>query len=157
MATWSAESRRQAIWGIAAVAWMATIFVLSSYADSDFTGGRRLHFGIYKLAHLIEFTVLGLLVAGATRRLPSRAVWWAWVIAVLFAISDEVHQAFVPGRSPLVTDVAIDSLGGLLGIVAYGVPNSIREGRTPLSFFRRPRPPARGRMTQDADPMEKLS
>ena len=41
---------------------------------------------------------------------------------VLYAISDEVHQSFVPGRGPSVQDVLIDSLGVIFGIlVVIGV------------------------------------
>ena len=38
-------------------------------------------------------------------------------IGILYATSDEIHQAFVPGRGPQVTDVMIDSMGVVLGIL----------------------------------------
>ncbi len=122
---------------------MAVIFLLSSQPDTDLAGAQRLNFGIYKLAHLVVFTVLGVFVAGAIGHLQlPRAAWWAWVLVVLYAIGDEIHQAFVPGRSPLVTDVGIDSIGGLLGIVAYLTPGNIREGRAwPIALLLGKRPP----------------
>jgi VanZ family protein len=133
---------RTAGWWIATVAWMGIIFWLSSQPDSD-PGGTRLNIGVYKLAHLIVFSVLGVLVAGATRHSNTpRAAWWAWVLVVLYAISDEIHQSFVPGRTPLVTDVAIDSLGGLVGIFGYMKSGDIREGRVwPLSLLLGRQPP----------------
>jgi hypothetical protein len=90
----------------------------------------------------VVFTVLGVFVAGAVGHLPTpRAAWWAWVLVVLYAIGDEIHQAFVPGRTPLVTDVAIDSIGGLLGIYAYLTPGNMREGRVgPIALLRGKRP-----------------
>jgi hypothetical protein len=132
------------LWWIAVVAWMAVIFVLSSQGDTDFTGGQRLQIGVYKLAHLTVFGVLGVLAVGATRHVNTpRAAWWAWVIAVLYAICDEIHQAFVPGRTPLVTDVGIDSIGSLVGIFAYMLRGNIRDGRgRPLArLFGRRLPP----------------
>lgn len=144
MSTSSAASRwRAAGWWIASVAWMAVIFLLSSQPDSD-PAGRTLSFGVYKLAHLVVYTVLGVLVAGATRHLNMpRAAWWAWVLLVLYAIGDEIHQSFVPGRTPLVTDVAIDSIGGLLGILIYLLPGSTREGRArPFALLLGKRPPS---------------
>jgi VanZ family protein len=42
--------------------------------------------------------------------------WWAMVVVALYAISDEVHQAFIPGRSPSLLDVGIDSVGGFMGM-----------------------------------------
>ena len=42
----------------------------------------------------------------------------AWTATVLYAISDEVHQVFVPGRSGRALDVLIDACGALLAGVA---------------------------------------
>jgi VanZ family protein len=127
------------------VSWMVVIFVLSSFSDSDLSGGHQLHMGVYKLAHLTEFGILGVVVSGAVGRMDiSRGAWWAWVLVVLYAISDEIHQSFVPGRTPLVTDVAIDSIGGLLGMFAYAIRRNIREGRgwSLALLLGRRRPPA---------------
>ena len=40
----------------------------------------------------------------------------AWVIAVCYAASDEIHQLYVPGRAGMVTDVCIDAAGALIGV-----------------------------------------
>lgn len=116
---------------ITVIAWMAIIFAFSSQPDSDLRNSGRFNIGVYKLAHLVVFGVLGVLVARATQRRSARAGWWAWVIVGLYAIVDEIHQAVVPGRSPLVTDVAIDALGGLLGIATVMLPGNVRDGRVP--------------------------
>jgi VanZ family protein len=44
---------------------------------------------------------------------------------VLYAISDEIHQYFVPGRAMMAVDVLIDSLGALLGLIAVLLTFSI--------------------------------
>ena len=41
----------------------------------------------------------------------------ALLAAAVYAASDEIHQAFVPGRGPAVTDVLLDSAGALCGIL----------------------------------------
>ena len=41
----------------------------------------------------------------------------AFLICVIYAISDEIHQLFVPGRAGQVRDVLIDSAGSFLGII----------------------------------------
>ena len=47
--------------------------------------------------------------------------WLAWLLAVLYAITDEFHQAYVPGRNPSVWDVVIfDNLGALISLWAAG-------------------------------------
>jgi len=137
---------------------MAVIFLLSSQPDSD-PSGRRLTFGVYKLAHLVVFTVLGVFVAGAIGHLRTpRAAWWAWVLVVLYAIGDEIHQAFVPGRTPLVTDVAIDSIGGLVGIFTYLLAGNIREGRAhPVAMLLSKRPPDGSRTMADEEAVEDTS
>lgn len=49
----------------------------------------------------------------------------ALLICVLYAISDEIHQHFVPGRGAQVKDVLIDSAGASVGIVGYLVLNRL--------------------------------
>lgn len=39
------------------------------------------------------------------------------IIGIVYASSDEIHQSFTPGRGPLLTDVIIDTMGILLGIL----------------------------------------
>ena len=136
MSTSSAAGMRYGgMWWIAVVGWMVIIFVSSSQPDSKPGGGQQMPIGIYKLAHLLVYSVLGVFVAGAARHANTpRASVWACIAVVLYAITDEIHQGFVPGRSPLVTDVAIDSFGGLVGILAFGLPNMLRArgGRHPV-------------------------
>ena len=91
----------------------------------------KVQFGVRKAAHVTEYAALALLIWRALRR-PVRgdARPWHWreaglalAGAALFAVSDEIHQAFVPGREGRATDVLIDSAGalaGLLALRAYG-------------------------------------
>ena len=91
----------------------------------------RVQYGVRKAAHVTEYAMLALLiwrarrrpVRGDTRPWRWREAWFALVCAALFAVSDEIHQAFVPGREGRATDVLIDSAGalaGLLALRAYG-------------------------------------
>src|SRR5439155_26230135 len=74
------------------------------------------HFLIRKSAHFSEFFVLGSLAFWASRRgrWPRwRAGWMlsALALAVVYALVDEAHQIFVPGRTASLADSGIDSLG----------------------------------------------
>jgi VanZ family protein len=95
------------------VAWAALIFALSSVPDLG-TGLGGWDLALRKLAHAAEYAVLGALLARATGR--PRA---AFALAVLYAISDELHQLAVPGRRGAPLDVAIDAAGAFTGIALW--------------------------------------
>jgi VanZ family protein len=70
--------------------------------------------------HALEYLVLGFLVAHASfRTWPTRGrlrlVGVAFLITAGWGILDEIHQAFVPGRSTDVLDLAADLMGAFLG------------------------------------------
>ena len=74
-------------------------------------------------AHFIVYSILGSLILnalhlGKTTPYISQSIV-AWTISILFAISDEIHQHFVPGRSAQVIDVLVDSAGALAGILFF--------------------------------------
>lgn len=80
----------------------------------------RITHTVRKLAHFTEYAVLGFLLALHINELRTKLNWNAklWhgiVIGIAYAVSDECHQYFVPGRSPGIKDVCIDSLGVLTG------------------------------------------
>lgn len=75
------------------------------------------HF-IRKLGHFSIYALLGFLVSLAlwnhTQR-GRRILLYTLTICSVYAITDEIHQMFVPGRGPGVWDVVIDSAGALCG------------------------------------------
>lgn len=76
---------------------------------------------VRKLAHVTEYAVLGLFIAGSymdSGKKRRHAVGIPYIIGTFYAASDELHQVFVPGRSGQLTDIAIDSSGVLLGVLA---------------------------------------
>lgn len=77
---------------------------------------------VRKSAHFFAYLVLGILAINALRRsevFEIRSVIFALLICVLYAVTDEVHQLFVPGRGAMVMDVLIDSSGASIGIGVY--------------------------------------
>ncbi len=77
---------------------------------------------VRKSAHFLEYVVLGVLSANAVRSLRlKKAFRYAIppIFAALYAVSDEVHQIFVPGRSCELKDVAIDTAGGIVGCAVF--------------------------------------
>jgi VanZ family protein len=95
------------------LAWAAVIFALSAIPDLG-TGLGGWDLVLRKIAHAAEYALLGaLLVRATTRPRP------AFALGVLYAVSDEIHQAFVPGRHGAPLDVAIDAVGVGIGILLW--------------------------------------
>jgi VanZ family protein len=95
------------------VVWAGVIFALSSVPDLG-TGLGGWDLVLRKLGHAAEFALLGALLVralGATRA--------AFAVGVAYAVSDEIHQVFVPGRQGSPLDVLIDAVGVAFGIALW--------------------------------------
>ncbi len=90
----------------------------------------KMQYPIRKGAHMTEyaiftvFTYIALLTDGV--RLPKRR-YFALLIAVLLAASDELHQWFVPGRSGCVKDVCIDMVGAVAALLVIWAAGTVRN------------------------------
>ena len=75
---------------------------------------------IRKLAHFFLYTLGGILILlyiNLYKITDNNKVIISWTIGTAYAITDELHQLFVPGRSGEIRDVFIDSLGIIIGII----------------------------------------
>ena len=75
---------------------------------------------IRKLAHFSLYAIIGILLMSlmSTYKLKQKnRILVSGSIGLLYAISDEVHQAFIPGRGPQIGDVGIDFAGVIIGIL----------------------------------------
>ena len=73
---------------------------------------------VRKIAHFLEYTVLGMLAYINFKDLTKKnTIVISIVFSVLYAISDEIHQMFVPGRYCALLDMFIDACGATLGII----------------------------------------
>jgi VanZ family protein len=95
------------------------IFYFSSLTSSDLPKIDKYD----KVIHVFEFSVLGFLLSRAIN--PKRSIGFFRVfivvnfINILYGISDEFHQLFVPGRVFSYTDIASDGFGGIIGNLIY--------------------------------------
>ena len=80
-----------------------------------------------KAGHLVAYAVFGWLLARGTRRSGANGSW-VMAVGLLYAASDEVHQAFVPGRVPSWGDLAADVAGLALGF--FLTLRTVRGGST---------------------------
>jgi VanZ family protein len=86
------------------------------------------HVIVRKAAHFAEFLVLAFFVAALCRSYGIRfhiTFVITMLYILLFAITDEVHQLFVDGRSGQISDVCIDFSGGLAGYLGFLIIHKI--------------------------------
>jgi VanZ family protein len=102
-----------------AVVWMVVIFTLSSQSNFPFVPLAWQSEVASMAAHATEYLILAVLLwmaAARTSWLGEHTAVVVLGIACLYAISDEAHQFFVPGRVTDVRDLLIDVLGVALGV-----------------------------------------
>ncbi len=92
-----------------------------------------MHFLVRKGAHLTEYAILSVFWFRAWRG-GRRGFQWRWgmlgvAVALAVAITDEVHQSFVPSRTGEVRDVLLDLSGALLAQVLLWIVMTLRVGR----------------------------
>lgn len=119
------------------IVWMIFIFYMSSLSATTsasqsnkiasnlcnlFKGLNQntVNFLVRKCAHFTEYLILGLLCLNMIKSFGLKS-FLAIIICILYAISDELHQLFVIGRSCELRDVFIDSLGSVSGIIIYNL------------------------------------
>lgn len=128
---------------LAVILWMTLIFYLSAQPVQQSNGlskkvaeivvetveivapkveinPRRANHIIRKNAHFFSYLILGVLVMNVFRLSKInkvKSIIFALIFCILYAISDELHQLFVPGRGAQVRDVIIDTGGAVIGIL----------------------------------------
>jgi len=132
--TLSPEARSRLLRWLPAVAWMVVIFVLSSRSGLRLTEDAAVDKPFRIVAHLATFALLGALLLHALsgRAAPTlRTALGAVALTLLYAISDELHQAFVPGRMGRAQDVGVDLVGAVIGVaIAAAVLTYLQERRS---------------------------
>jgi len=118
------------------IAWLVAIYLFSSQVAQDSSSLSRIFvepieayvpasqgiatFLVRKSAHMFLYFILGIMVYSLSRefKLSDRnRTFYSLLFVFLYAISDEFHQKFVPGRSSELRDVLIDTLAGFTGIL----------------------------------------
>lgn len=103
---------RRALAHLPAILWMGVIFAGSSLP------GDRVSSPFSPFAHFIEYAVLAALLfawPSIAERPLHVAVAISLVLAIAYGVSDEFHQAFIPGRVPSAGDVLVDASGAFAG------------------------------------------
>jgi VanZ family protein len=102
--------------------WAGLIFFLSHQPNLKSGLPVTWDFVLRKLAHILEYAILAFLLIRAFKEhqiSQKKVLCLTVILAILYAISDEWHQAFVFGREGTWRDVLIDSLGIFLTVFLY--------------------------------------
>jgi VanZ family protein len=103
-------------WWVPVIIYALFVFLLSSRSYPEARGVFNT-----KLFHPVEYVTLGIFLAGAWHCLLKQKGTLGLVLRVqasgiVYALSDELHQSFIPHRNPTLTDVFIDSASVALGL-----------------------------------------
>lgn len=137
---------RKYIYAILLIIWMITVFVFSHQPsdESSVTSGKTTRailslipaFNelqeieqeelvemvqpfIRKIAHLSIYTLGGILTAlyiNEYNLTETKKFLFSSLVGLVYSITDEIHQLFIPGRAGLAIDVVIDTIGVILGV-----------------------------------------
>ena len=122
---------------ILVIIWMVLIFVMSSFSadKSSMQSGfivniisnilniknvSLLTSIVRNMAHFTEFLILGVLVHNYLC-CSDKVIVYSIIFCMAYAISDELHQILVPGRSFQIEDILIDVLGSIIGITIFNI------------------------------------
>lgn len=115
---------------VPAVAWASLLFALSSQPVLPSPPGVD-----DKMAHALSYGLLGALCLVGLSRGGWPGVTWrralvAVGLAIAYGVTDEVHQAFVPGRSPDIADVVADGVGAAIAVGLMRASAILLRGRS---------------------------
>jgi VanZ family protein len=101
---------------------MSLIFIASSMPGQKLPAFGTIDFLVKKGGHMLGYAILAgcyfHALAGSTRSTRQQYLL-AVILAFLYAVSDEAHQAFTPMRSSSAIDVGIDTTGAAIGLGLY--------------------------------------
>jgi VanZ family protein len=100
---------------------MGLIFYASSLSDPGAPANvsdKAAHFLVYGA---LGGTLIRALAGGRSARMTAMRILAATVLATLYGVSDEIHQMFVPHRTPDWQDVCADAFGAMTGAVVVGL------------------------------------
>ena len=126
MISWFEKHRKLSIFITLIIA--VVIFKISSMTFEASQGGTNIKALAY---HFFAFVFLAMFLFISTinnKKLPV-IIFTAVLLSVLYAISDELHQAFVPGRFLSLGDVFIDTLGIFYAFMVYFIFVEYRNGK----------------------------
>lgn len=97
--------------------------------DLNSTFGEFTEFFVRKSAHISEYFILCLLIYRALKiDFQEKKLYLLSLLGTFcYALTDEIHQLFVPGRSGQIKDVFIDTSGGIMFLIIIIISIKMRK------------------------------
>lgn len=115
-ATNSSEESSRVVNGIIWLLKKLSLIDMNSYETAQLA--ETLTYPVRKMAHMTEYAVLAMtLLWGFHNLVTNKCYIFSWLVSIVYAMTDEIHQLYVPGRAGKPTDVMIDGTGALIGLL----------------------------------------
>jgi VanZ family protein len=111
---------------------MILIFIASGTPGEELPDFGGFDFDVKKGGHMTGYAMLAasfLYALAGSQRLTKRILAFSVILAGLYAMTDEFHQMFTPGRTPSWIDVSIDTVGATIGALLWTWGCAIRSAR----------------------------
>lgn len=97
--------------------------------DLDAISNGNASFIVRKTAHATEYMILLFLIYNAVKEYEDikRKALLSVIITICYAVSDEIHQYFVPGREMRILDIIIDSTGAMIGVIFIKIRDKLKK------------------------------
>lgn len=123
-------------YGLPPILWALVIFSFSSFTVGVSNEVYVKDFVVKKTVHMIEYAILSILIYRGFINYglgKNKSLFLSLLFAGLYAVSDEFHQSFTPGREPKVRDVLIDLTGSFVAL--YVIVNRLKNMPKLVSGF----------------------
>lgn len=118
------------------VLWAGVIFCFSTLPQIRTTEIYWQDFILKKTAHFMEYGILAILFYRSfvnSEINKKKSLIYSFILTVLYAVSDEIHQLYTPGRDARVRDVLIDSAGALT--VLYWIKEILPKAGDKIKYY----------------------
>ncbi|MFD1736960.1 VanZ family protein [Bacillus salitolerans] len=122
-------------WIVQKFSWVEFTYAGREISVRNLTPMTFVEFFIRKGAHVGVFFILGFFTCRAmyftfSRKKIVPSLVTTALFIILYATMDEIHQHFTGDRTPLINDVMLDSVGGMLGITAFSLYRLIKRSNS---------------------------
>lgn len=113
------KTKAQIVYFLLAILWGSLIFYLSNQPDLSSGLPTIYDFILRKVAHVTVFAILAYFVASIFMKTSRPYLIFVIFASIAYALTDEIHQLSVHGRSGNARDILIDSAGVAIGIYFF--------------------------------------